>query len=211
MDLTAKYELEAIQKIAINTIYALFPDKHQNWRRRVKLRRQFQEEASFKSQYFVYWALSNFSLLVNRINQSSASNRMNYLQRLGNFTYLDPQNFLFYKCLALFSSNDQEPIEITTTLKSIIHNNNNNHNNGLMTARKNEVTSRSKENIDEKLHELKDTSELIADVLIKSIEPVDADMTSLNQNNNNEQELLVKKSTINPISQSEFSDLANKM
>ena len=69
MDPIAKTELEVKQKIAIDSIYYCFPIKHENWKRRVKLRKTFQEEASLRANYFALWALSNFSILMNRINQ----------------------------------------------------------------------------------------------------------------------------------------------
>ena len=55
LDQTSKLELEYVQKTAINLIYALFPVKHENWQRRIKLRRQFMEEAPFKAQFYVHW------------------------------------------------------------------------------------------------------------------------------------------------------------
>ena len=55
LDQTSKLELEYVQKTAINLIYTLFPVKHENWQRRIKLRRQFMEEAPFKAQFYVHW------------------------------------------------------------------------------------------------------------------------------------------------------------
>lgn len=69
MDPVAKAELEAKQKVAIDSIYYCFPIKHDNWKRRIKLRKVFQEEASLRANYYALWALSNFSMLMNRIYQ----------------------------------------------------------------------------------------------------------------------------------------------
>lgn len=69
LDVNIRTELEAKEKIAIDSIYYLFPIKHDNWKRRIKFRKALQEEASHKSEFFVIWALSNFSILMNRIHQ----------------------------------------------------------------------------------------------------------------------------------------------
>jgi len=69
VDPILRAEIETKQKAAIDSIYYLFPIKHDNWKRRIRLRKLFQEEASLKSEYFNIWALSNFSILMNRIFQ----------------------------------------------------------------------------------------------------------------------------------------------
>jgi hypothetical protein len=55
------------------------------------------EEAAFKSQFYVVWALNNFSVLMSRIQTSSPQNCANFTQRLNHYSYLDPQMFLFDK------------------------------------------------------------------------------------------------------------------
>lgn len=86
--LAEKLKLEDKQKNAINLLYDLFPERHEMWQRRIKLRKIFQEESAHKSQFYALWALNSFALLMNRVNQSSAQNRMNYLHRLGASSYL---------------------------------------------------------------------------------------------------------------------------
>ena len=89
-----KAKLEEKQKNAINVLYDLFPERYENWQKRIKMRRIFNEESAHKSQFYAVWALNNFSLLMTRINQSSPQNRMNYLHRLGTSSHLDAQQFL---------------------------------------------------------------------------------------------------------------------
>lgn len=88
LPMNEKYKLEEKQKQAINTLYDTFPERYENWQRRIKLRRIFQEESAHKSQFYALWALNSFSSLMTRINQSSPQNRMNYLHRLGASSYL---------------------------------------------------------------------------------------------------------------------------
>jgi hypothetical protein len=97
LDISEKLKLEELQKKAIDTLYDLFPEKYERWTRRKKLRKIFMEEAAFKSQFYVVWALNNFSMLMNRIQTSSPQNYTNFAQRLHNYAYLDPQMFLFDK------------------------------------------------------------------------------------------------------------------
>ena len=89
-----KLLLEEKQKTAIHTLYDLLGDKYENWQRRIKLRRVFQEESAHKSQFYAVWALNSFAVLMNRVNQSSPQNRMNYLHRLGASSYLG--NFFLF-------------------------------------------------------------------------------------------------------------------
>jgi len=111
-----KIKLEEKQKAAIHTLYDLFLDRYEQWQRRVRLRRIFQEESAHKSQFYAVWALNCFSQLMTRINQSSPQNRMNYLHRLGTSSYLDPQQFLFDKNYALIIANESDQHDMLSLL-----------------------------------------------------------------------------------------------
>ena len=104
-----KVKLEDRQKGAIDKIYELFPDMHENWVRRKRLRRLLQEEATYKAEFYNIWALNEFSSLMNRLNQSSEQN----LEKIFRNDYVDPQNFLFdvNNCL-LVSEENRYNVEI---------------------------------------------------------------------------------------------------
>ncbi len=89
MDPILRTEIEAKQKAAIDSIYYLFPIKHDNWKRRIRLRKLMQEEASLKSEYFNIWALCNFSILMNRIQQVSCWRERNHNNWILSFMILD--------------------------------------------------------------------------------------------------------------------------
>jgi hypothetical protein len=206
LDLNEKQKLEEKQKKAIDTIFDLFPEKYENWMRRSRLRRLFQEESAHKSQFYVIWALNNFAILMNRVNQSSPQSSMHFQQRLNSSSYLDSQQFLFDKNNALIlpfdDLNDKHKPKRSTI--------------------KNPPAKRSKEHslspnkmasaiapVEEKLHELRDTAEILADV-ISGIEYGTED-DRRNSSNYHSADSDHPKGPQHPISVTEFSDLANNI
>lgn len=179
LEMNEKLKLEEIQKKAIDVIYDLFPDRYESWNRRKKLRKLFMEESAFKSQFYVIWAMANFSTLMTRIQSSSPQNQTGFVQRLYSSAYLDPQLFLFDKSNAFIMNleensllNDKydEKIEASSML---LKNKRNAHehahsrspNKSVANSQKNsEAASES-----DKLYELKDTCEIFSE-LISAVE-----------------------------------------
>ena len=75
--------------------------RYESWVRRKKLRRIFNEESAHKSQFYAIWALNNFSILVNRVQQNSPQGRTNFVNRFNSSDNLDPQLFFFDKAKIL--------------------------------------------------------------------------------------------------------------
>ena len=96
----ARIKLEDTQKGAIDKIFDIFPEMHDNWVRRKRLRRLLQEESTFKAQFYTIWALNEFSALMNRLNQPSAD-------KIFSNDFIEPQYFLFdtNNCLLLSEEN----------------------------------------------------------------------------------------------------------
>jgi hypothetical protein len=96
----ARMKLEDTQKAAIDKIYDIFPEMHDNWMRRKRLRRLLHEESTFKAQFYTIWALNEFSALMNRLNQSSGD-------KIFSNDFIEPQYFLFdtNNCLLLSEEN----------------------------------------------------------------------------------------------------------
>jgi hypothetical protein len=122
LPLQEKLKLEEKQKAAIHILYDLLGDRYEQWQRRVRLRRVFQEESAHKSQFYAVWALNCFAQLMTRVNQSSPQNRMNYLHRLGASSYLDTQQFLFDRSCAFIMADESDQNDamslLTTNKKS---------------------------------------------------------------------------------------------
>ena len=164
LDPSEKLKLEEKQKAAIDVIYDLFTEKYEAWNRRKKLRRLFQEESAFKSEFYVIWALNGFSLLITRMRQGSLQNQSNLMQRLNNPSFLDTQQFLFDKNNALIMPSD----DFEAMKNKKINAKGSNLREGRSKSPSKSFIAKSSENTfvtEEKLHELKDTSELIADVI----------------------------------------------
>ena len=95
-----RVKLEDKQKAAIDKIYDIFPDMHENWMRRKRLRRLLHEESTFKAQFYTIWALNEFSTLMNRLNQPAS-------EKIFSNDFIEPQYFLFdtNNCLLLSEEN----------------------------------------------------------------------------------------------------------
>jgi hypothetical protein len=205
LELSEKMKLEEKQKRAIDIIYDLFPERYENWMRRTKLRRLFQEESAFKSQFYVIWALNNFAILMNRIHQSSPQNHMNFMQRLYNSSCIDAQQFLFDKNNALVIPFDEinEKGKSKRTLAKAKPKNS--------FTRPTDSSSSPTRNVaaDEKLYELKDVSEILADI-ISGIDPGNDEDPRRNSNYHSA-DSDHPKGPQHPIGVSEFNDLANNI
>ena len=209
LDPSEKIKLEEKQKAAIDAIYDLFPEKYETWTRRKKLRRLFQEESSFKSQFFLTWALNLFGILANRMRQSSPQNQANFMQRLYSVSYLDPQQFLFDKNNALLmpcedGSDSTDAKGLGKSKKSV---------GGKGGRRESPVKGLQPKNSettfagDEKSFELKDTSDLIAD-MISGVENLEKRDDAKSTFASTEYQLDGIKV---PISNAEFVEMANNM
>lgn len=208
LEMSEKIKLEEKQKKAIDTIYDFFPDRYDNWMRRSRLRRLFQEESAHKSQFYVIWALNNFSILMNRIFQSSPQNNMHFLQRLNSSSYIDAQLFLFDKNNALIAAFDdandkaahkarRNPVKQPKNSKDSSHSPSKLINSAVILPQ------------EEKLHELKDTAEILADV-ISGIEyaPEEGDRRHSNYHSADSDH---PRGPQHPISVTEFNDHANNI
>ncbi len=142
---------------------------------------------------------------------------MNFHNRLANPSYLDPQRFLFDKSGALLLNKDDfapsgSP-ERSPSKKSI-----NNCTNMLINVKrltdeyppvpkKNTKKQERAKDQEDKLYELRDTADLVEEALTKIIEPLTAEPSQvLNENPNNNS----NKKQINPISVSEFTEIATR-
>lgn len=219
-----KAKLEEKQKNAINVLYDLFPERHENWQKRIKLRRIFSEESAHKSQFYAIWALNSFSLLMTRINQSSPQNRMNYLHRMGTSSYVDPQQFLFDRNNALIVSDEAE----LDTLSIL------GRNKAKKTKKTTQMTQGSKMSlvgaipgasnsrtgmksssnssitqiVEERLHELKDTAEILMDTLTNVIEPTDEFKPNFSISESTASDAKVPQA---PISSNDFAEMSNQV
>lgn len=164
LELAEKIRLEEKQKKAIDAIYDIFPERYENWMRRTRLRRLFQEESAHKSQFYVIWALNNFAILMNRVYQSSPQNNMHFLQRLNSSSYLDARMFLFDKNNALISGIDDKAGHKSkrNQVKQPKNSKDSSHSPNKIANASATTTMQPQE---EKLHELKDTAEILADVI----------------------------------------------
>jgi len=174
LEMAEKMKLEERQKKAIDVIYDLFPDRYESWNRRKKLRKLFMEESAFKSQFYVVWAMANFSTLMNRIQSSSPQNLTGFVQRLNSSSYLDPQLFLFDKSNAFLMNLEDssltdkydDKIEASSMLlrnkrTAHEHAHSRSPNKSVANSQKNsEAASES-----EKLHELKDTCDIFSEII----------------------------------------------
>ena len=133
---------------------------------------------------------------------------MNFQQRLFNPTYLDPQQFLFDKngALLINKQNIEAPVstkaEDKKSLKSsagVIINMNR-----LTTDLPTRKASKKQE-VEVQIHDIRDTSELIEEVLTKIIDPVSEPSV-----NSTVQEISVKK-VVNTITVEEFTDIAKRV
>ncbi|CAF0895749.1 unnamed protein product [Brachionus calyciflorus] len=163
LDLSEKIKLEEKQKAAIDLLYDLLPDLYEKWTRRKKLRKIFQEESAFKSQFYVIYALSNFSQLMSRVQSNASSFKSEFYEKINNFAYLDPQNFLFDKINVILMNFEESPI-LKTESSNIKSKKTDFKQSKANFSSKVSVKSSNSSN-DDKLIELKDTSDLIADIL----------------------------------------------
>lgn len=136
---------------------------------------------------------------------------MNYQQRLYNSTYLDPQQFLFEKNGALILNKEDEFEAISTpagsggmvnsasVLVNIKH----------FTNEAKKAATKTKQ-ADDKLHELRDTSELISEALTKVIEPLADQPVGSSLGSLQDATTTVKK-VVNPISLEEFNEIARRV
>ena len=175
-----KIRLEEAQKKAIDIIYDLFPERYESWNRRKKLRKLFMEESAFKSQFYVVWAMANFSTLINRIQSSSPQNLTGFVQRLNSSSYLDPQFFLFDKSNAflmnLEDTNLNEKYEDKIEASSMFLKNKKNAHDHANSRSPNKSVANSQKNSEaasesEKIHELKDTCDIFSE-LISAVEDI---------------------------------------
>lgn len=162
LDMNEKIKLEERQKAAIDILYDLIPDMYDKWTRRKKLRKIFQEESAFKSQFYVILALNNFSQLMNRLETSSTQNRTNFMERFYSSSYLDPGMFLFDKINALLVNFDEydlvnDPMMQKAKRSEMIRL-------GMPSKSTSSKSSASSSDSD-KLFEIKDTADLISEVL----------------------------------------------
>ena len=125
---------------------------------------------------------------------------MNFLQRLNNSSYLDPQQFLFDKSGSLIMTKEDSdyPREIKakkslTDCGSILIN----VKRVIDPHPHKKTKKRIVKDTEDKLHELKDTSELIADSFTRVVEPITEPTVSETSN----------KKAQNPISFTEFTEM----
>ena len=177
LDINEKLKLEEVQKKAVDTIYDLFPDRYESWNRRKKLRKVFMEESAYKSQFYVVWALSSFSTLVNRIQTSSPQNQTGFIQRVNSSAFLDPQLFLFDKSNAFLmtldepqgsfgdKNDDLNKIEASSILMKPKRSNNetNRSRSPAKSLPGSQKTSEPSES--DKLYELKDTCDIFSEII----------------------------------------------
>lgn len=170
LETTEKVKLEEKQKRAIDVLYDLLPERYENWQRRKKLRKLFQEEAAFKSQFYCIWALNSFALLRNRI-MAHPNQRQLIQQRINSFDYLDPQMFLFDKSNVLFKWNATEADDDPMSVKI------KNYESKLTTNTASKSTSLRSTDLlmDEKINDVKDISDLVANIVsgLKTFEKID--------------------------------------
>ncbi len=144
---------------------------------------------------------------------------MNFLNRLGNPSYLDPQRFLFDKSGAILLNKDQLSESNTqdfSNKKSMANCASMIINFKRLTdecqpaiKKNNKKRDRSKDQED-KLYELRDTADLIEETLTKIIEPIVADPLQNTNDNINNNIAIKKPSNINPISTTEFTEIATR-
>lgn len=160
LDLNEKIKLEEKQKTAIDLLYDQLPDLYEKWCRRKKFRKILQEESAFKSQFFSINALSNFSQMMNRVNLNSSKNYP--FEKVNSISYLDPQNFLFDRANVIIMNFEELPLikqeSLTVKQKKSEPKVTRAH------ASPSKVSKISHSLSDEKA-EIKDTAELIADIL----------------------------------------------
>ena len=137
---------------------------------------------------------------------------MNFQQRLGNSAYLDSQQFLFDKNGALILN---KPDEFETTSSKSADKSKLETSAAILLNIKHFANEINKAIIktkfsDDKLYELRDTSELISEALTKVIEPLSEPSTSSSQTSLQDNANSVKK-VVNPISLEEFKEIANRV
>lgn len=158
-----KIRLEEKQKAAIDILYDLLPELYEKWTRKKKLRKTFLEESAFKSQFFVIYALSNFSQMMNRMNSNAITSKTDLYEKVNSISYLDPQNFLFDKANVIIMNFDELPLKndsfIVKQKKTEAKHTKTNHG-------QSKISSKSSNSLsDEKFFDVKDTADLIADIL----------------------------------------------
>lgn len=134
---------------------------------------------------------------------------MNYQQRLGNSAYLDPQQFLFDKNGALILDKSDEPITTPVKTGGMVNSTSVLVNIKHFTNEVKKAATKGKQ-ADDKLHELRDTSELISEALTKVIEPLSEQSVGSSLGSLQDVTTTVKK-MINPISLEEFNEIAKRV
>lgn len=129
---------------------------------------------------------------------------MNFVHKLNSSSYLDPQQFLFDQSGSLILTKEDsefpresKPKKSITDCGSILIN--------VKRVIDPHPTKKSKKRLskdtEDKLHELKDTSELIADSFTKLVEPISEATVSETSN----------KKTLNPILFTEFTEMTKRV
>lgn len=144
---------------------------------------------------------------------------MNLLQRLGNHSYLDAQQFTFDKSGSLLVNKDDLELNSDGTKKSLADVN------SILTNVKrvpddHHAKKTKKQDLEDKLHELKDTSELIEEAFVRVIEPCadstittgyEGNLKKANANPMTVPEFNAKKTNVNPITVPEFNEIATRV
>lgn len=155
LDFNEKILLEEKQKTAIDLLYNKLPDLYQKWSRRKKFRKLLQNESAFKSQFYVTNALSNFSQMISRV--FFPAGKICLLEKINNVSYLDPNNFLFDKAnVIIINHNKLANLDSLSINKNKSDPKNSKYHKPHLTI--------SDSGSDEKA-EIKDTVDLIADIL----------------------------------------------
>jgi hypothetical protein len=177
LDANEKLKLEDRQKKAIDIIYDLLPDRYENWVRKRKMRKLFQEEAAYKSQFYAIWALNSFSMLRNRI-MSNPNQKAQIQTKVNAFEYLDPEMFLLDRCNVMLKcvTNESDVNDELVKIKqaqaaaAVASQTDNNSKTSRSTTKGEAAVMGAEEPI--KSGELKDISDLVANMLtgVKSLD-----------------------------------------
>lgn len=155
LDLNEKIILEQKQKTAIDLLCEKLPDLYQKWSRRRKFRKLLQNESAFKSQFYVVNALCNFSQLIKRAFLSK--DKSNQMEKINSVSYLDPNNFLFDKANVIIMNYNvlTKPESLNVKQKK--------SESKILKAHLNPSTVSN--SVNNEIVDIKDTVDLIADIL----------------------------------------------
>jgi hypothetical protein len=104
--------LEERQKKAIDSLNEHLLLMYQIWQKRKKLRRFYQEESPFKSQFYSIWALNNFVSLMNKLKEQEQQERSTFAAYLHDSSHIDPQQFLLDVNCVLLAENSSNSSNI---------------------------------------------------------------------------------------------------